>query len=193
MLEIDKGTSNSPSPEAPVGVRKRTTTMTFRIESEIIQRLKNKAGQDEITLNTLVNHILKRYIEWGMYAEDKIGLVSLSRPLAGELFNKLNKEEVVRLASEVGKGAVIDLTLFMKGDLSSSSFIDWFLSRMKNSSASVASKSNSDGVQSYVIKHDMGENWSLYHKTVVESIFNEMQKPIHIGATESTLTLEITD
>jgi predicted DNA-binding ribbon-helix-helix protein len=191
-LEIDIGTSNRQSPEARISVRRKTTTMTFRIESDIIQRLKNKAEQDEITLNTLVNHILKRYIEWGMYAEDRIGIVSIARPVAEELFNKMDKEEVVRLATEVGKGAAIDLTLFMKGNLSPSSFIDWFLPRMKNSSASVASKSNSDGVQSYVIKHDMGENWSLYHKTVVESIFNEMQKPIHIGATESTLTLEIT-
>lgn len=63
---------------------------------------------------------------------------------------------------------------------------------MENSSASITSKINSDGGRSCVIKHDMGENWSLYHKTVVESIFNEMQKPIRIGATESTLTLEIT-
>jgi hypothetical protein len=188
---MDKEVSMGQTPEARVNVRKRTTNMTFRIENDIIQRLKYKAEEDEITLNTLVNHILKRYIDWGMYAEDSLGLITLAGPVAEELFNKLDKEEVVRLATEVGKGAVIDLILFMKGNLSPRSFIDWFLSRMKNSSALISAKSNSDGCQSYVIKHDMGGNWSLYHKTLVESIFKEMQKPIRIGATESTLTLEI--
>jgi hypothetical protein len=64
---------------------------------------------------------------------------------------------------------------------------------MKNSSAIVTSKDNRDGHKTVIIKHDMGENWSLYHKTVVESIFNEMQKPIRIVATESTLILEVED
>jgi hypothetical protein len=190
-LEIEHGTPDIKTGEARGRIRKKTTTMTFRIESDVIERLKMKAQQDEITLNTLVNRVLRRYIEWGIFVEDRLGIISLARPVAQELFNELDKDQIVRLATEVGKGAIIDLTLFMKGDLNPTLFMEWFLSRMKNSSALVATKSNTNGSKSYVIKHDMGENWSLYHKTVLESIFEEMQKPIHITATKSALILEI--
>ena len=42
---------------------------------------------------------------------------------------------------------------------------------MKNSSDSVVSKSAGNKLKVYVIKHDMGENWSLYHETIIKSIF----------------------
>ena len=79
----------------------------------------------------------------------------------------------------------------MRGGIDQDSFIDWFISRMKNSSASVVSKSAGSSPKVYVIKHDMGENWSLYHKTIMEAVFsNILQKPIQVSMTESTLTLE---
>jgi hypothetical protein len=46
-----------------------------------------------------------------------------------------------------------------------------------------------DGMKTYILKHKFGENWSLYHTTVVESIFHDiLQKLIHVSNTESTLT-----
>jgi hypothetical protein len=191
LIILALGTPNIKAVKPQSRLRKKTTTMTFRLESDIIERLKIKVQQDETTLNTLVNRVLRRYIEWGIFLEDRLGIILLTRPVAQELFSRLEKDQIVRLATEVGKSAVIDLTLFMKGGVNSSLFMEWFLSRMKESSAVVASKSNSDESKSYVIKHDMGENWSLYHKTVVEAIFEEMQKPIHITATKSALIIEI--
>jgi len=31
-----------------------------------------------------------------------------------------------------------------------------------------------DGYQVYVLKHELGENWSLYHKIILELMFNEI-------------------
>jgi len=153
--------------------------------------MKEKAEQDGIALNTLVSHIFKRYIDWDMHVENRAGIIPLTRPVAYELFERLSKEEVTNLAVEVGKKAVYDTTLFMRGGISRDSFIDWFLSRMRNSSASVVSKSASSDHKAYIIKHDMGKNWSLYHKTIIEAIFSDiLHKPIQVNMTESTLTLE---
>ena len=166
--------------------------MTFRINSNIIRLMKDKAKQDGVALNTLVSHILKRYVEWDVYIENKAGIIPLTKPVAFELFRKLSKDEVVKLATGVGKKAVYDITLFMKGNVDQDSFIDWFLSRMKNSSASITSRLTSKGLICYVIKHDMGENWSLYHKAIMEAIFRDfLHKQIKVGMTESTLTIEL--
>jgi hypothetical protein len=174
--------------------KKSTTTVTFRIDTDSIQIMKAKALQDGVTLNTLISHILRRYLEWDMFIESRVGIIPLTKPVTYELFKKLSKDEVVYLAQNVGKKAVCDIVLFMKGNLNQSTLIDWFLSRMRNSSSSITSKhaDSIKGLKTYVIKHDMGENWSLYHKTIIESIFNDiLKKPIVIDISESTILLQI--
>ena len=105
-------------------------------------------------------------------------------------FQRLSKEEVIELATKVAKNAVYDVALFMKGNMDPDSFISWFLSRMKNSSEITSTKEN--GARTYILKHDLGENWSLYHKTIVESIFTDLlQKPIHTSMTGSTLVFKL--
>ena len=165
--------------------------MTFRINSNIIRLMRDKANQDGVSLNTLISHVLKRYVEWDVHVENKCGIIPLTKPVAFELFRNLSKNEVVKLARGVGKKAFYDTTLFMMGNVDQNEFIGWFLSLMKNSSASITSRSTSRGVTCYVIKHDMGENWSIYHKAIMEAIFRDfLHKRIKIGMTESTLTIE---
>ncbi len=167
---------------------KNTTTMTFRLDSNIMQKLYDKAERDDISINSIVNHILKRYIEWDMF-ENKSGMVPVSKPVVKDLFGRLSKEEVIDLSTEIAKNSVYDTALFMKGKVDPDSFISWFLSRMKN--CSEITSTNENGIHTFIFKHELGENWSLYHKTVVESIFNDfLHKPIHISMTGSTLVLK---
>jgi len=49
-------------------------------------------------------------------------------------------------------------------------------------------KCGSSGHKAYVIKHDMGENWSLYHETIMEAIFSYiLHKPIQVNMTSNLL------
>jgi hypothetical protein len=168
---------------------KRTTTMTFRLDSNILQKIYDKAEQDDISINSLVNHILKRYVEWDMY-ENKSGMVPVSKPVVKDLFGRLSKEEVIDISTKIAKNSVYDLALFMKGKVDPDSFISWFLSRMK--SCSEIASTNENGISTFILKHELGENWSLYHKTVIESIFNDfLHKPIHISTTGSTIVMNL--
>jgi hypothetical protein len=173
---------------------RKTTTITLRIDTDIMQSLYNKAGQDGISLNTLVNQILKRYVEWDMFGA-KVGMIPLSKPVAKELFQRLSREDIIKMAKDVAKNAVYDIALFMKGGkMDPDLFVSWFLSRMKNCSEITETnvgEESSESPHTYIIKHDLGENWSLYHKALLESIFNDMlARPIQINTTGSTLTLQ---
>lgn len=112
------------------------------------------------------------------YVENRAEIVPLYRPVALELFKRLRREEMINLALDVGKKAVYDIALFMKGNIDRNSFVEWLLSRMRNSSASVTLKNTNDivGLKTYIIKHDMGVNWSFYHKAIIESIFMDILK-----------------
>ncbi|HXW11981.1 MAG TPA: hypothetical protein VD694_04405 [Nitrososphaeraceae archaeon] len=168
--------------------QKKTTTITFRVESNVMNKIYSKAEQEDNALNTLVNQILKRYVEWDMY-EGKAGMIPVNKLVLKKLFQGLSEEEVVNMSQDLAKNAVYDIALFMKGKskLDTDSFVSWFLSRMKNCSEIMENKEN--GTNTYIIKHDIGMNWSLYHKTVLESIFMEnLQKPVQTSMTDSTLT-----
>src|SRR5919108_1628472 len=73
--------------------KRTTTTITFRIDNNIMHKFNAKAEQEDISLNTLINQILKRYVEWDMY-EGKAGMVPVNKPVVKKLFQGLSKEEV---------------------------------------------------------------------------------------------------
>lgn len=153
---------------------KKTNTMTFRLDEEIIERLRTESKNREISTNTLVNQALKRFLDWDMY-QTKIGLVSVNRPVFVEVFGNFTQKEIIEIASRLGKNEVRDIALFMKGKIDLDSFISWFEMRMMNSSVQVSHSIEKD-IHTYVMKHDLGKNWSIYHKTILELIFEEVLK-----------------
>jgi hypothetical protein len=168
--------------------QKKTTTITFRIDSDVMNKIYSQAEQEDITLNALINQILKRYVEWEMY-EGKAGMIPINKLVLKKLFQGLSEEELVNMSTNIAKNAVYNIALFMKGKgkLDVDSFVSWFLSRMKHCSEIMENKEN--GTSTYIIKHDIGMNWSLYHKTILESIFMEnLQKPVQTNMTDSTLS-----
>jgi hypothetical protein len=44
------------------------------------------------------------------------------------------------------------------------------------------------------MKHDLGENWSLYHKIVLELMFNEIfEKPIDVTTSNTTVRFKFVE
>jgi hypothetical protein len=151
---------------------KSTTTMTFRLSENIITTLRAEAERRHISLNTMINQILRRYVEWDLY-ESKVGMISLLKPVAVEFFKKMSKEEIIEVATGMGKNATSDAALFMKGRMDLDSFLSWLEVRMRNSSFEISH--NIEGnTHTYILKHDLGENYSLFQKTVLELIFNDV-------------------
>ena len=175
---------------ADVGNSGKTTTMTFRIDSEVMRKVSDEAAYDKISINALVNQILARYIEWGIN-ERRAGMVPVSKPLISDLFRRLSKDEVIAISQDVGKNAIYNIAMFMKGKTDAASFLEWFLTRMKTCSE-ISDTVEDDGSHTYILKHDLGENWSLYHKTILELIFTDfLQKPIDAFMTDSTLVFTL--
>jgi hypothetical protein len=53
------------------------------------------------------------------------------------------------------------------------SFLSWLETRMRNSSVEI-SHNREGSTHTYVLKHDLGKNFSLFQKTLLESIFGEV-------------------
>ncbi len=170
--------------------RTTTTTATFRIDVSILNKVRAESDNQRIALNTFVNQILIRFVEWDKF-EPKVGMVPVPKHVIVELFRKKSKEEIIDLATNIGKNTVRDIALFMKGKIDLDSFLSWLETEMDNYSIEIRHLNEGTSIHTYIIKHDLGENWSLYQKTVLELIFNEvLKKHVDINTSDSILTFK---
>ena len=161
---------SSPLPVGEGG--KMTVTLTLRLHENVVTILRAESGTRHISLNAMVNQILQNFVEWNIY-EPKVGMMSLFRSVIAEIFKKLTEQQIIEVAATVGKEAYADATLFMKRKIDLDSFLSWLETRMKNSSIEISHNSE-ESTHTYVLKHDLGKNFSLFQKTLLESIFGEV-------------------
>ena len=171
---------------------KKTSTITFRLEDDTIKRLRTASNNKQVSTNTLVNQALRQFLDWGMF-EPTVGFVSINKHVFTHIFGKLKQKEVVDIASRVGKDEVKNMALFMKGKIDIQSFLSWFELRMINSAVQV-SHIHEDSSHRYVMKHELGKNWSLYHKTILELIFAEVfNKKIDVKIDKAMISFEFSE
>ena len=170
-------------------------SMTFDLEESIANNIRSKAESEGVSLNTYVNQIIKRFLEWDRF-ESKAGIIPMSKPVLTELFNNRTKEEVIDIAKRVGKKAVQNTAEFVEGEEAVrdlNSFLSWLEAEMDTYSLEIRHAVKDNGNHhTYILRHDAGENYSLYYKTVLELIFEELlQKRINfLTSNNTTLAFE---
>jgi len=166
--------------------------MTFRINEDILEKLRQESERNGVSLNTFANQIFKQFLEWDMF-ESRGGMVSLAKPVIVELLRKMSHDEIVEIAKRFGKNAVRDIATFVKGGIDLNSFLSWYESRMKASSVEV-NHTIKHGEHNYIMKQDIGPNWSLYHKTILELIFQDVfDKKITVNFTETMISFKLSE
>ncbi|MFL6425273.1 MAG: hypothetical protein ACJ71R_17015 [Nitrososphaeraceae archaeon] len=68
--------------------RHQNESITFRLDSIILNKLHREAEQKDISVNTLVSHIIRRHIDWHSNAA-KAGFITVRRGLLSNLINRL--------------------------------------------------------------------------------------------------------
>jgi hypothetical protein len=74
-----------------------TTTITFRIDTDTINKLRTESARNDRSLNTSVNQILKRYVQWDMF-EPQAGIIPFAKPVVTELLANMSKDHITNLA-----------------------------------------------------------------------------------------------
>lgn len=171
---------------------KKTSTITFRLDDATLHRLRDLSKVREVSTNTLVNQALKRFTDWDFYLP-RSGFVILCKPVLKKLFNGLDEKSVVEIASTIGKEEIEDIALFMRGKVELASFISWYEILMINSSVQISHLVD-NGFHNMILKHDLGKNWSIYQKTILELIFKELfQKKIELECDKNTVRVMFAD
>ena len=149
----------------------QSESITFRLDSTIINKLHNEAEQKDISLNTLVSHIIRSHIDWHSNAA-KAGFVTVRRGLLSNLINRLSEKEISSIAEYIAKNETKDFVLLLRNEYNIESALDVVETWIKISGYPYRHDVNHTQ-HAYVIQHDMGKNWSLYLSELYRFLFEQ--------------------
>jgi hypothetical protein len=196
----DRMAENTPSQS------RKTRSMTFRIDSSVIDELQNESDTREISLNVLVNQVLKRYIEWDRY-ESKIGMMPVPKLMLSTLIDKaINvakssgikdveryRDDIIKQAAKIAFDLMKDSVLYMKKQYSLWVVLAVLEEYMKVSGINADHKLEGSRKHVFVIQHELGENWSLFTKELLALIFENLANvKAEFNVTPNTTVAEVT-
>jgi hypothetical protein len=164
----------------------QSESITFRLDSTILNKLHHEAEQKDISVNTLVSHIIRRHIDWHSNAA-KAGFVTVRRGLLSNLINRLPEKEISSIAEYIAKHETKDFVLLLRNEYNIESALDVIETWIKISGHPYRHEVNYTR-HSYVIQHDMGRNWSLYMAEQYRFLFEEFGlKRVEFDINDNTL------
>jgi hypothetical protein len=184
---------------------KKTRSVTFRLDSKVIDEIQEEADNREISLNVLVNQVLKRYAEWERY-ENKIGMMPVPRMILSNLIDKAisiakssgikdvdrYRDQIIKQAAELAFTLMKDSVLFMKKQYNLWAVLSVLEEYMKVSGIKADHKLEASQKHVFIIQHELGENWSLFTKELLALIFEKLANvKADINVTPNTTVAEV--
>ncbi|QLH07457.1 hypothetical protein [Nitrosopumilus ureiphilus] len=168
----------------------KTRTVSFRIPEDVLHEIEKVAKTKLISTNGLINQILTQYTSWDKY-EDRITMFRVP----GE-----SLQHILLHLDEVRRGEAVDIifniirdwTLVSKKKFDIFSCLDTLEVYCRMVGVSIEDRV-SNGVRSFVIMHNLGQNASILISDLAHKIFWELtRKKIETELTKTTVIAKVT-
>jgi hypothetical protein len=168
----------------------KSESITFRLNSIILDKLRREAQQKEISINTLVSQIIKQHAEWHSNAA-KAGFIPVRKGFLVKLIDRLSEQDITSLAEYIAKSSNKDLVLLLKSKYNIESALEFIESWIRISAYTYRHEVNYTR-HLYIIQHDMGRKWSIYLAELYRHLFEELEtKKVDFDITDNTLSFVV--
>lgn len=154
---------------------KHTEVLSVRVDHMLVDELRNEAESANISLNVLVNHIFRRYIAWERDA-NKIGLVPVTKDLFAVLLDKLEDKQLEQIATRCARN-IVDVIIYMRKKFDLDTLLQW-LDEMCRASGFAKKRVMMDTLYTYIVQHELGMKYSIFLKTILQLLFENLEKRI---------------
>jgi hypothetical protein len=173
--------------------QKQTTEgIAFRIPSNSLHELREESKKKQVSLNTLVNQILKQHLDWHAYA-DQTKMHHLPRVSMSRIIDRLTDDQLSEIAIEMARKDFVDLGLLFRGEFTISSFLNIAETWSRISAFPYKHEINND-VHNFIIEHDMGRKYSFLIKEICRFILEErFETKSEFMITDNTVVFKFRD
>jgi hypothetical protein len=173
-------------------VEDKTESITLRVEKKVLDKLREEAKREMKSVNVLGNQILKFYVNWHSVAVDA-GFVYIDKKNLSRMADRLTEKQIDQILDEYFENEFIGRIKMITGNTAE---IDRFLRAMEGwllGSGLRYRHMTNNGIQTYVIQHDMGKNAAYYIKSYWKRSLEFMKaKDVQVRSTNDTLWVEFT-
>lgn len=161
-------------------------TISLRIDRVVLNTIRSEAKLNDISVNTLLNQIIKQHVHWHSYAA-RAGFVSVRKQFIFQLVNRLDEAEINKIAKEISRETK-DFVLLLRNEYRLESILDVIQTWIRISGYKY--KSEIKGSQQFhIIQHDMGKKWSFFLAKLIAYIFEDFDgRKVDFDTTENTIS-----
>jgi hypothetical protein len=153
-------------------ILKKTDNVSIRIDSDLSNKLHEKCIEQKISLNTLINHLLEKQVNWHELTTE-MGWIPMFRSTFRELSDAVSKEKIKKIAETVGMSDMKNSLNYVYGYIELDSILDLFKKRCQNMNVQYR-QLDVKGKNKIIIQHDLGKNWPYYIVGQMNAILNEI-------------------
>ena len=150
-----------------------------------MDHIREEALQKDISVNTLLNQIIKQHVQWHSHA-GAAGFVTVRKQLIMKLINRLDEVEISNIAKEISTECK-DFVLLLRNEYQLESVLDVIQTWISVSTYKYKSEMR-ESTQLHIIQHEMGKKWSFYLAELFRYIFEELKVKVDFDTTENTLS-----
>lgn len=158
-------------PEASINRVGRQGTRSFYIEKETLEKLQQRADQTKVSVNSLVNNLLKEYVDF-LIPFDNYGYVLFCRYGLKDMLKRLPQDEVMKAGSECGKCCGLFWFDQLGNDISIDSIKEALRTSCDYSKWGHYSEGEKNGKKIISINHELGTTFSMYLKAYTEYLIS---------------------
>lgn len=155
----------------------KSVNLSSRIDKKAYTELLEIADYRGISLNSLINSIIKHYLIFEQFSED-LGLVSLTKPTLKKIFNAMDDETIVNIAKNVG-GIVPHELIYLSRETFNFSNLMKMIEVSDSRFGKVKCKQN-DFVFNINILHGISENFSKFLGETHNALCNKLSIKFNI-------------
>jgi hypothetical protein len=175
------------------------------LDTKVIDEIQREADEAEISLNVMVNQVLRRYIECDRF-ENKVGMMPIPKSILRSLMDQTMevaaeaqiketqdyRDRIIKSAAESALNVMKDTVMFMRNDYSFWTVLDVLKRYMKVAGITSDHRVEPGRKHVFMIQHELGETWSLFAKELLLLIFAELANvKAEINATDKTVKAEV--
>ena len=145
----------------------KTESSSFRLEKEVFTEFKKHAKKQNLTANSLINKVMKQYVEWGSITP-AIQMVPISASLIVKLLKNSTEEELRHISIKNTEEHLIENILLQKNEESIEAFLESLENWCDASGFPITSRQKND-VTNYTIRHNQGTQYSIFAEESVKT------------------------
>jgi hypothetical protein len=153
----------------------KNVTRTVRLDDDLDRALQDRARDANVSVNFLVNKLIRKFIDWDVPAE-RVGTVHVPSILIKRLYEEIDDGEAESLGVWIGHEFYQPFCKYLFGELTFETSIVAFKRMSEYGGRFVFDSSSDKKNHILVLRHGAGQKLSAYYAGLLRGVYEELLK-----------------